>query len=163
MVALILRSAVIYLILVVGLRVFGKREVGQFTLFDLVFVLLVANAVQPAMTGRDTTLGGGLVIIATLLVLNFAVSRLRVYFPGVERLLESKSVIVAKDGHWLPDVLRREGITDDECMAALREHGIASVGETNMVVLEADGSLSVLPKDPAVVARHRRKVRFIKR
>ncbi|MGZ4105651.1 MAG: DUF421 domain-containing protein [Actinomycetota bacterium] len=161
--ALIVRSALIYLVLVVGLRVFGKREVGQFTLFDLVFVLLVANAVQPAMTGRDASLGGGFVIIATLLVLNFGVSRLRVTFPVIERLLESKSVVVARDGRWIPEVLKREGITDDECIAALREHGIASVKETTLVVLEADGSLSVLPKDPAVASRRRRRVRFIKR
>jgi uncharacterized membrane protein YcaP (DUF421 family) len=161
--SLILRSAAIYLVLLLGLRVFGKREVGQFTLFDLVFVLLVANAVQPAMTGRDTSLGGGLVIIATLLVLNFAVSRLRIRFPLLDRLLESKSVVVARDGKWIPDKLKREGITDDEAIASLREHGIESVDETRMVVLEADGSLSVVPKDPAVAHRRRRHVRFVKR
>jgi len=161
--ALILRSAAIYLVLLLGLRVFGKREVGQFTLFDLVFVLLVANAVQPAMTGRDTSLGGGFVIIGTLLFLNFGVSRLRIRFPVIERLLESKSVVVARDGLWLPDVLRHEGITDQECVAALREHGVGTVDETILVVLEADGSLSVIPKDPAVARRRRRKVRFIKR
>jgi uncharacterized membrane protein YcaP (DUF421 family) len=161
--ALVVRSAGIYLVLLVGLRVFGKREVGQFTLFDLVFVLLVANAVQPAMTGRDTTLGGGFVIIATLLSLNFLVSRLRVRYPIIERLLESKSVVVARAGHWLPDKLKREGITDDETLAALREHGIGSVIETKLVVLEADGSLSVVPKDPSVARKRPRKVRFVKR
>src|SRR5438445_7587362 len=117
--ALIVRSAAIYLILLLGLRLFGKREVGQFTLFDLVFVLLVANAVQPAMTGPDNSLGGGFVIIATLLLLNFAVSRLRVRFPAVERLLESKSVVVAQDGTWLYDVLRCAAIAHDECMETL--------------------------------------------
>jgi uncharacterized membrane protein YcaP (DUF421 family) len=161
--SLILRSAAIYLILLLGLRVFGKREVGQFTLFDLVFVLLVANAVQPAMTGKDTSLGGGFIIIATLLTLNYTVARLRIRYPVIERALESKSVIVARDGRWLPDVLRREGITGDETMAALREHGIGSIEETKLVVLEADGSLSVVPKDPAVAHRRRRSVRFIKR
>ena len=160
--ALIVRSAAIYLVLLVGLRVFGKREVGQFTLFDLVFVLLVANAVQPAMTGRDTTLGGGFVIIATLLLLNLLVARLRVRFPIIEPLLESKSVVVARDGHWLPDKLKREGITGDETMAALREHGIGSIEETKLVVLEADGSLSVVPKDPSVARKRPRKVRFVK-
>ncbi|HEV3232600.1 MAG TPA: DUF421 domain-containing protein, partial [Candidatus Dormibacteraeota bacterium] len=74
---LMARSTVIYLALLIGLRWFGRREVGQFTLFDLVLILLVANAVQPAMTGPDASLTGGLVIIVTLLVLNFAVARLR--------------------------------------------------------------------------------------
>jgi len=160
--ALILRSAVIYLVLLFGLRVFGKREVGQFTLFDLVFVLLVANAVQPAMTGRDLSLGGGFIIIATLLTLNYAVSRVRIRFPALDRLLESKSVVVARDGKWIREKLKHEGITDDEAMASLREHGISSVDETKLVVLEADGSLSVVPKDPAVARRRKRHVRFIK-
>ncbi|HJT37156.1 MAG TPA: YetF domain-containing protein [Actinomycetota bacterium] len=160
--ALIVRSAVIYLVLLVGLRVFGKREVGQFTLFDLVFVLLVANAVQPAMTGRDLSLGGVFIIIATLLTLNFAVSRIRIRFPVLDRLLESRSVVVARDGAWDEAKLKREGITADEAVAALREHGIDSIGETKLVVLEADGSLSVVPKDPKAAAKRRRHVRFIK-
>jgi uncharacterized membrane protein YcaP (DUF421 family) len=160
--ALIVRSAAVYLVLLVGLRVFGKREVGQFTLFDLVFVLLVANAVQPAMTGRDLSLGGGFIIIATLLSLNYIVSRLRIRFPIIERALESKSVIVARDGSWIDQKLKREGITSEEALAALREHGIDSIVETKLVVLEADGSLSVVPKDPQVAAKRRRHVRFIK-
>ena len=114
------------------------------------------------MTGRDTTLGGGFVIIATLLSLNFVVSRLRVRFPIIERLLESKSVVVARDGKWVRDKLKREGITDDEMMAALREHGIDSIDDTKLVVLEADGSLSVVPKDPSVARKRPRKVRFVK-
>src|SRR5205807_6971190 len=74
---LVLRCLVIYAALVVGLRLTGKREVGQFTLFDLVLVLLVANAVQPAMTGPDSSLAGGLVIIVVLLAVNTVVGRLR--------------------------------------------------------------------------------------
>src|SRR5438270_504633 len=137
--ALIVRSAAIYLVLLLGLRVFGKREVGQFTLFDLVFVLLVANAVQPAMTGKDLSLGGGFIIIATLLTLNFTVARLRIRFPVIERALESKSVVVARDGAWIDGKLKHEGITAEEALAALREHGIDAVDQTKMVVLEADG------------------------
>ena len=161
--ALIVRSAAIYLVLLLGLRVFGKREVGQFTLFDLVFILLVANAVQPAMTGKDLSLGGGFIIIATLLTLNYTVARLRIRFPVIERALESKSVIVARDGKWIDEKLKREGISAEEAEAALREHGVSSVSETKLVVLEADGSLSVVPKDPAVAHRRRRNVRFVKR
>jgi len=67
---------VIYVALLAALRLFGKREVGQFTLFDLVLILLVANAVQPAMTGSDSSLLGGLIIILTLCVINLGVGRL---------------------------------------------------------------------------------------
>ena len=63
-----LRAVIIYAGLLLALRLFGKREVGQFTLYDLVFVLLVANALQPAMTGPDTSLAGGAVAASTLLL-----------------------------------------------------------------------------------------------
>jgi uncharacterized membrane protein YcaP (DUF421 family) len=157
---LVLRSAAIYLALLLGFRLFGKREVGQMTLFDLVLVLLVANAVQPAMTGPDSSLTGGLVIIATLLVLNFSVSFLRVRFPAFNKLVEPQPVVVAKNGRWSQDELKKQELTDEEVLAALREHGLESVTETKLVVLEADGSLSVVPKDGNVQHRHRRHVRF---
>jgi uncharacterized membrane protein YcaP (DUF421 family) len=75
---LVLRCVVIYFALLAGLRLTGKREVGQITLFDLVFVLLVANAVQPAMTGPDSSLLGGLIIIVVLLTINLLIDRLRI-------------------------------------------------------------------------------------
>ena len=158
---LILRSAAIYLALLFGFRVFGKREVGQMTLFDLVVVLLVANAVQPAMTGPDASITGGLIIIATLLLLNYAISFVRVRVPWFNKLVEPSPVVVAKNGKWLQGILKKQELTDEEALAALREHGLESVSETKEVVLEADGSLSVVPKDGAQ-HHHRRHVRFIR-
>ena len=157
---LAVRSAIIYLLLLFALRIFGKRQVGQFTLFDLVFVLLVANAVQPSMTGPDTSLTGGVVIIVTLVLLNFSISYLRVRVPWLNRLVEPHSSVVGRDGEWLKPVLKHEGVTMEECDAALREHGLKTVGETTLVVLEADGSLSVVAKDHQGSHRKRR-VRFI--
>jgi uncharacterized membrane protein YcaP (DUF421 family) len=124
-------------------------------------VLLVANAVQPAMTGPDTSLLGGLVIIVTLLVVNFAVGQLRLKSPAFRRLVEPEKTVVGRDGRWLDDEVSRQGLTVDELDAALREHGVETVGQTILVVLEADGSLSVVAKDE--VAQHRRRrVRFIR-
>jgi uncharacterized membrane protein YcaP (DUF421 family) len=153
---------VIYLVLLLGLRLFGKREVGQFTLFDLVFVLLVANAVQPAMTGPDSSLLGGLIIIASLILLNYAVGWLRTRSRLFNRLIEPRSEVVARNGRWNPDALRRQGITDEEAMAALREHGLGSIKDTKLVVLEADGSISVVPTEEHAATRRRRRVRFIR-
>jgi uncharacterized membrane protein YcaP (DUF421 family) len=158
---LVIRCAAIYLALLFGLRLFGKREVGQFTLFDLVFVLLVANAVQPAMTGPDSSLVGGLVIIVTLLCLNFAVAWLRSRYRFFNRLIQPHSVVVARDGKWIHEELQRQGVTDEDALAALREHGVDSIGDTNLVVLEADGSLSVVARDQTAQHR-RRRVRFIR-
>ncbi len=160
---LVIRCSAIYLALLLGMRLFGKREIGQFTLFDLVFVLLVANAVQPAMTGPDSSLTGGVIIVLTLLTLNFLISFVRLRVPWFNRLVEPASVVVAKDGKWNATVLRRQGITSEEADAALREHGETTVKDTEMVRLEADGSLSVVPKDSDDPAQHhRRRVRFIR-
>jgi uncharacterized membrane protein YcaP (DUF421 family) len=148
--------------LLLGLRVFGKREIGQFTLFDLVFILLVANAVQPAMTGPDSSLLGGLIIIATLLAVNFGVSFLRLRSKAFRRLVEPGSTVVARNGRWIVSELERQYVTPEETDAALREHGIDDVKDTRLVVLEGDGSLSVIPKEGKGFPHRRRQVRFIK-
>jgi uncharacterized membrane protein YcaP (DUF421 family) len=158
---LVLRGAVIYLVLLIGLRVFGKREIGQFTLFDLVFILLVANAVQPAMTGPDSSLTGGVIIIAVLILLNFAVSFLRLRVPVINRLVVTPSVTIARDGEWIPKVLENQGVTRDEVMEALREHGVETLKEARLVTLESDGSISVVAKEGGG-QHHRRHVRFVR-
>jgi len=161
---LVLRSVAIYVALLLGFRFFGKREIGQFTLFDLVLVLLVANAVQPAVTGPDSSLSGGLVIIVTLLVTNYLVSLLRVRSAAFRRLVEPPSTVLGRNGKWLAPELKKQSITDEELEEALREHGLDDIKETRLVVLESDGSISVVPKEGEAAHRpRRRKVRFLKR
>jgi uncharacterized membrane protein YcaP (DUF421 family) len=155
---LVLRSVAIYAALLIGLRVFGKREVGQFTIFDLVLVLLVANAVQPAMTGPDNSVTGGLIIIISLLVANFGVSRLdRIEF--FHRLFTAAPTILVKDGKILAGNLRRENLDRDEIEMAAREHGVQTIEEVKLGVLESDGSISIVSNN--LETNHRkRRVRF---
>ncbi len=153
---IVVRSAAIYLALLIGLRLFGKREIGQFTLFDLVVVLLVANAVQPAMTGPDNSLVGGLLIIGTLLVLNWGVGTLRLRSPLFRRILQPHPTVVAQEGHWIPEALQREGVDRDEAEMALREHGVDSIEEVKLAVLELDGTISIVPRDSQTIRTHRR-------
>ncbi len=158
---LIARALVIYLVLLLALRLFGKREVGQFTLYDLVFILLVANAVQPSITGTDTSLAGGVVIILALTLLNLAIGRLeplRVF----HRLLLSEPAVVIKDGAYLEPAMRREGVDRELLETAIREHGVASVAEVQLGVLEPDGTISIVPVDSRTL-RTRRRVRFQRR
>ncbi len=156
---LVVRSVLIYAAFFIGLRLFGKREIGQFTLFDLVLILLAANALQPAITGPDTSLLGGVIIIGTLLLLNRAVAVLRVYSPLLDRLIEPQPTLVAKDGQWIMDSIRRESVSVQDCEMALREHGIDKVQDVKLAVLEEDGTISVVPKE-APVMRTKRRVRF---
>jgi len=137
---------------------FGKREVGQFTLFDLVFILLVANALQPAITGPDTSLGGGFILIVTLVALNFLVGKLD-NLPRFHRLFTPAPAVVVRDGKYLTDVMRREGVDQEEVEMAIREHGIADLKEVQLAVLEADGTISVLPTG-TVMHRSRHRIRY---
>ncbi len=159
---IIVRSTVIYLALLLGLRVFGKRQIGQFTLFDLVLILLIANAMQPAMTGPDDSLIGGLLIIGVLLIVNFGVDWLEVHSPLMREVLEGHPTVIAQDGHWLREPMRREGVDPQEADAALREHGLDSIEDVKLAVLEPDGTISIVPRT-ALTLRTRRRVRFIRR
>jgi uncharacterized membrane protein YcaP (DUF421 family) len=155
---LVIRSITIYVALFAALRLFGKREVGQFTLFDLILVLLVANAVQPAMTGPDSSLAGGVVIIASLVVFNFLVGRLSRQ-RWFDRFLSPQATIIIRDGHYDKARLDREGVTEEEVGTAIREHGLENVSDVRLGVLEPDGSISIVPTD-ARVTRTKRRVRY---
>jgi uncharacterized membrane protein YcaP (DUF421 family) len=160
---LVIRCVTIYVVMIVGLRIFGKRELGQMTVFDLVLVLLVANAVQPAMTGPDTSLLGGLLIIGTLLAVNWTVGQGRLRSPLLRRVLQPASTVLASGGRWNPGALTSQGLDMQDADEALREHGVSDVSETARVELESDGSISVVARDGGVSIRPRRRTRLVKR
>ncbi len=158
---LVVRGVIVYSALLIALRIFGKREVGQFTIYDLVFVLLVANALQPAMTGPDTSLVGGLVLIAALVMANAVVNMLdRV--PRIHRLFTPAPSVIIRDGAYVTKEMDREGVTEDEIEMAIREHGLEGAKDVKLAVLEADGTISVVPKG-SVVQSTKHRVRFVKR
>jgi len=140
-----LRAAVIYVVVLIGLRLAGKRELGQMTVFDLVVLLLLANAVQNAMVGPDTSLVGGVLAAVVLLVVNGAVARLRLRWPRLRRMVEGSPTLLVLHGKVIVDHLRREGMDQETLEAALREHGVAELGDVEMAALEIDGSISVVP------------------
>ena len=160
---LMVRSTAIYLAMLVALRLFGKREVGQFTLIDLVLILLLANAVQPAMTGPDTSLTGGLVIIVTLVIVNRGISLARTRLPFVQRLVESAPTVLVRDGAWVPGVLDREELSAEDVEMALREHGFDKVKEVKLAVLEGDGTISVVPMDRARAGHTKPRARIVRK
>jgi uncharacterized membrane protein YcaP (DUF421 family) len=160
---LAIRATGIYIAVLIGLRLFGKREVGQFTLIDLVLILLLANAVQPAMTGPDTSLTGGLVIIVTLIVVNRAIAIARGRLPFVQWLVESPPTTLARDGAWVPGTLEREDLSEEDVIQALHEHGLTNVSEVKLAVLEGDGMISVVPRDPSKAGHRRPRTRIVRR
>lgn len=158
------RTAVIYLTLLVGLRLTGKRQVGQLTPFDLLLLLLLANSVQNAMVGPDTSVYGGLIAAATLFVANAVVARVTRGSKAITQLVEGTPTILIRHGEILGPNLAHEGITDADLLRALREHGIDDVSQVRSAVLEIDGTVSVLREDevPATPRPHHR-IRGLKR
>ena len=144
------KTSVIYLFLVAGLRLLGKRELGQMNIYDLVLLIVIANAVQNAMVGTDTSLGGGIIAAITLLVFNRAFAAAMERSPKLEKLMVGEPTLIVNDGQILPDKMKREGVTRDQLMAALREHGMEKVDEAHMCVLEVDGTISVVPQGSTV-------------
>jgi uncharacterized membrane protein YcaP (DUF421 family) len=158
---IVLRTAAIYLIVLIGLRLAGKREIGQMTVFDLVVLLLLANAVQNAMVGPDTSLAGGMLAAVVLLVLNATVARLRLRWPRLRRLVEGTPTLLVLHGEVIPAHLRREGVDQETLEAALRDHGVADLGDVEMAVLEIDGSISVVPAG-GTTARVKRPIKYLR-
>jgi len=154
----VFRTIVVYLVLWALLRLAGKRELGQMSLFDLVVLLVISNAVQNAMVGPDTSLTAGLLAAATLVFVNWFVDRFGLRFPWLrERIIGSPTLLV-HDGEIIPDHLRHEGLSTDEVLQALREHGVDELASVKSAVLEVDGTISVVPAD-APSSRTRRRIR----
>ena len=159
---IILRTLAVYGVVLVGLRLAGKREMGQMTVFDLVVLLLIANAVQNAMVGPDTSLLGGIVGAIVLLLLNAIVARLNLRWPRLRRLVEGSPTLLVFHGEVVASHLRREGLDEETLMAALRERGLADLSQVDMAVLEIDGSISVVPAGTET-RRVKRPVRYLRR
>lgn len=153
-----LRAIVIYAGLLLALRLFGKREVGQFTLYDLVFILLVANALQPAITGPDNSLLGGLVLIVALVGTNYIVGKLD-NMPRFHNLFTAGPAVIVRNGKYLTDVMKHEGVDQAEVEMSMREHGITDLKEVQLGVLETDGTISIVPTSVAMT-RTKHRVRY---
>lgn len=146
-VQIILSSLAVYLFVVVAIRIFGKKELSQLSVIDLVFVLLISNSVQNAMVGSNTTLTGGLVAAASLFAVNYLFKLISYRYPKFGTLIQGEALMLIYNGTLLKNNIRKAKITEDEIAEALREHGVGSVSEVNLAILEVDGNISVLSDD----------------
>jgi uncharacterized membrane protein YcaP (DUF421 family) len=166
LVGIALRTGVIYLLVLVGIRLSGKREVGQMTPFDLVLLLLISNSVQNAMTGGDNSLTGGVVAAATLLVLNYLVAEVSGGNRRFRKFIQGQPSLLVHDGQIVSSQMAKEHVSMDELERSLREHGVATPKDVALAVLEVDGSISVLKYDDidANAPTHlNRRRRFLKK
>jgi uncharacterized membrane protein YcaP (DUF421 family) len=156
-VRIILSTVAVYLFLIIAIRLFGKKELAQLSVFDLVFILLISNVVQNAMTGPDTTLSGGLTGAAALFIVNYILKFLEFRFPFFSKAIQGESVMLIFKGKVNRANLDRVKITMEELIEAIREHGVTTIEEVDLAVFEVDGNISVLSDQYKRKTSRRRK------
>ena len=144
--AVAVRTLIVLVATVAGVRLFGRRQMGGLDVQDLLVVLLMANAVQNAMTQARGGLLVGVVSAGALIGATWLLGRLFAARPRLEERLMGAPVLLVRDGELLKRSFRREGITEAEVMAAIREYGLADPRDVRVAVLEMDGSITVVPR-----------------
>ncbi len=145
----ILRPIIVYAVLIIGLRLAGKRELAQLNPFDLVVLLTLSNTVQNAIIGNDTSVTGGIIGAATLLLINYLVVRFLYGHKEIEQLVEGDADALIENGQIKMDRLEEEVITLAELEIAAHKQGFASLTEVERAVLEPGGTITFIGKKPA--------------
>jgi len=144
---IVLSSTCVYLFIVIAIRLVGKTEIAQLSVADLVFIMLLSNAVQNAMVGSDTSLVGGLVAATTLFAVNAVFKECMYRLPWFGKVMQGDSLMLVYQGKVNDANMRKARLTTNELFEAIREHGVAKISDVNLAVLEVDGNISVLSND----------------
>ncbi len=159
---IVLRSVTVYVFIVVAIRIFGKRELSQISVIDLVFILLLSNSVQNAMVGPDSSLLGGIVAATSLFLVNFILKLFTFKNKKISSLINDQPVVLIHNGKVNSENLEREKLTVEELESAVREHSIESVSEVKLAMLEPDGNISIVSNDHKYhISKHKKAHRII--
>jgi len=150
-------SAAVYVFLVVAIRLFGKKEFSQLSTFDIVFILLISNAVQNSMIAADFSFWGGVTSAVTLFLVNFIFKNVLYKIPKINHLIQGHPIMLVYDGKPLVKNMEKAKISMNELAETTREHGITSIESVNLAVLEVDGSISVMADEYVTRTRKKRR------
>lgn len=154
---IIFSSAAVYVFIILAIRLFGKKELAQLSVIDLVFILLISNSVQNAMVGSNSTLTGGLVAATTLFVVNYLLKRLLLRSRRLNQIIQGNPLLLIYNGQVVKPHLAQAQMSMEEIEAAVREHGVESIKQVNLAVLEVDGNISVLSNNFSTKSIKKRK------
>jgi len=154
----VIRTILVYAALIVGLRLAGKRELAQLNPFDLVVLLTISNTVQNAIIGNDNTVVGGLVGVATLLLINYLVVRFIYSNNKIEKIVEGQEEVIIDHGVVQKSALDRELISLAELEIAAHKQGINSLDEVERAVMEPEGGISFITSEPAPEERRHKEL-----
>ena len=143
------RPVIVYLVLVVLLRIFGKRELAQLNPFDLVVLLSLSNTVQNAIIGDDNSVTGGVIGAFGLLAINWLVVRTLYSSPRLTRVIEGRSTIQIRDGQIDKKAVKRESLTHEELMEVIHKQGFERLNQVKKCELEPNGSFYIEAFEPS--------------
>jgi len=133
-----------YVALIVLLRVTGKRTLSKMNAFDLVVTVALGSTLATVLLSKDVALADGVVAFALLIGLQFIITWLSVRSDAVSTLIKAEPALLVRDGALLRNAMRRERVVEAEVLAAIRQEGYATLDEVDAVILETDGSFSVI-------------------
>ena len=145
---LILRSAVVYVFLLIAIRLTGRRQVGQLSPLDFILLLILSNSVQNSINAGDNSLVGGLISATTLIALHWSLSFITFKSKTAADLLDGTPEILVHNGKIMQQTLDEEQITRDDLDAMLRKNGVEKLEEVRYLVLEANGAINLIKKNP---------------
>jgi uncharacterized membrane protein YcaP (DUF421 family) len=142
----VIRAVAVYALLLVAIRVFGRRELGQLTAFDLIVLLTLSNVLQNAMIGDDNSLVGGVIGAVALLVANWILAVAVFRNRRVEQVVVGRPTILIRDGEIQQDALNSEKLSHQDLMSAVRREGIERPEDVRLAISEPNGMISVIPR-----------------
>ena len=154
---IVAKSVAIYVFIIAAIRLFGKKELAQLSVIDLVFILLISNSVQNAMVGNDSSVLGGISAALGLFICNYFFKLFLRGSAKFSKLVQGEKIVLVVDGRLLQHGLKQSMMSVEEVQMAVREHGVKDISEADLVVLEVDGNITVLSKDYSHKTVRRRK------
>lgn len=141
------KSIAVYLFIILAIRLFGKKELAQLSVIDLVFILLISNSVQNAMVGSDSTLSGGLVAAFSLFVANWIFKWVMRHNPRFSKVVQGDPILLIHKGEVNQKGMASAMMTREELIRAVHEHGVERISDVDLAILEVDGNISVISDD----------------
>jgi len=146
----IVRPLIVYIFLLTGLRLAGRRELAQLNSFDLVVLLMLSNTVQNAIIGNDNSVTGGIIGAATLLIANTLLVKFLYRHPRWSRWLEGRAIYLVRNGKLVKKEMARQAISREELEETIRKQGLDKLSEVEECILEINGTITVVAKRPTV-------------
>ena len=143
----VIRGAIVYLVLLLIFRIAGKRSLAQITTFDFILLLIIAEAIQPALAGEDNSMTNSLLLVLTLFGIDIALSLLKPNMPLLEKLIDDVPLVLVENGRPIQERLRKARVDEEDILTSARmSQGLERMDQIKYAVLERSGGISVIPK-----------------